>query len=132
MIAAAPCPIEGWESVFAMLEDGMDLEKGMLLARTSRLEECERYLEKGEEGGDQSAFLALVHYRLGHPNEARKHLEDAKSALSTWGNSHLDTSAWDGGHFGWTWEDMLVVKLIAREAESLILDADFPKDPFAP
>jgi tetratricopeptide (TPR) repeat protein len=76
--------------------------------------------------------LAMVHQRLGRPDEARRWLERAES----WVTARLrgrpggvDRAIPDG----WHWRDGIVLHLLLREARALVREKpqDLPDDPFA-
>ena len=96
---------------------------GAALYRAGRFEEAIRRLDEGIGGQDGQglpqnwAFLAMAHHRLGHQAEARR-----------WLDRFRNDQAPEGGSY---WND-LEIRLLRREAESLILDPAFPADPFAP
>jgi hypothetical protein len=131
-------PVGAWEFLLDKARaDKDDLQIAMLLARAGRFVDAKEHLDK-VGGGDYGvtfgeALRAIVHQRLGNLEEARNNLQNARSMIRDYGKSYLEWSAWDSGSFGWTWDDMLALKLCTREAEILIEgnDVGFPADPFA-
>ncbi|MFI5455093.1 MAG: tetratricopeptide repeat protein [Isosphaerales bacterium] len=97
---------------------------GAALFRGGRYDDAIRRLEEGIRlrGGvsqdDEWVFLAMVHHRLGHRDEARRWLERLRN--------HQPSA--DPTQF-WT---ELEIHLLRSEAEAVILyDPVFPADPFA-
>ena len=86
---------------------------GVALYRAGRLEEAidrleENIREQGGEGSPQDwAILAMAHHRLGHPEEARRWLDAARS------HEPSDPTTY-------TWSDDAEPLLLLREAEALI------------
>jgi hypothetical protein len=72
--------------------------------------------------------LAMAHHRLGHRDEARQWLEQARGRRGDarsrrWVQYFTSSGAW--------W-DRVEFQLLLREADEMILDAAFPADPFSP
>jgi hypothetical protein len=97
---------------------------GGLLLRAGRIEEAIVRLNEGiaATGGDKNkesptdwAYLALAHAKMGSAAEARRWLE----RLRTW-RTPSRASSWD----------LQELALLRTEAESLLFDAEFPRDPF--
>jgi tetratricopeptide (TPR) repeat protein len=128
--AADPATPVRLAEVFAGL-DGDGTEKGDALSalgaalyRAGRFDDAIRRLEEairvrsGEGAPQDWAFLAMVHHRLGHRDEARRWLERLRD--------HRPTG--DPERF---WDE-LEIRLLRGEAEAVILDDPvFPDDPFA-
>ena len=74
-------------------------------------------------------FQAMAHARLGHADEARRLLDRADRWMA-----EADRQPTGGGD-GRRWYNRLIgpltVRLLRREAESVLLDQSFPGDPFA-
>ena len=128
--------LDGWQRLLDKVRtDKDDLSIALLLARAGRFGEAKDHLEK-VEGDDGATFgealRAIVHQRLGHLDEARNHLKSDRSTIRDFGKGYLYWSAWDSGFAGWTWEDMLSLKLLTHEAELLIEgnDSGYTADPF--
>jgi predicted Zn-dependent protease len=108
---------------------------GLADLRAGRYEEAVEQLEKSRELGNTWAgtplnypALAMAHHRLGHRDEARRwlgkaHGRRADPAHGVEAAEALSSSA--------TWWDRIELRLLLREAEAMVLDADFPADPFA-
>jgi hypothetical protein len=71
----------------------------------------------------------MAHHRLGHPNDARRWLEEThgrgvEAARSRHSAERLGSSS--------SWWDRLEFQFLLHEADAMVLDAAFPADPFAP
>jgi hypothetical protein len=109
------------ESARDWAEESVTHVRGAALYRAGRFDEAIRSLEKGIQlrGGNSSsqsrAFLALAHYRLGHRDEARRWLDKLLAARPK-----------EGADFSW---DDVEIRILRREAESLILGSRHPAPP---
>ncbi len=72
--------------------------------------------------------LAMAHHRLGNRNEARRWLEKAHGRR---GDPARGIQPGEPIPSSPVWWDRVEFRLLLREADAMILDADFPADPFA-
>jgi hypothetical protein len=70
-------------------------------------------------------ILAMAYRRLGRTAEARRELSSASEEITRIVGADREVPP-DG-----YWHDVLRIQLLRHEAETLILDPDFPADPFA-
>jgi predicted Zn-dependent protease len=112
-LSAVPAPRPIYRHLFASALGG-------LMLRVGRVDEAIVRLNEGIAAGEEEiptdwACLALAHAKKGDLAEARRSLERLRAA-------RLDPSA--------TFWDLQELALVRSEAESLLLDAGFPSDPF--
>jgi serine/threonine protein kinase/WD40 repeat protein/tetratricopeptide (TPR) repeat protein len=116
-LSASPAPRPLYRHYLSNALGGLLLRAGRLDEAIVRLDDAiaaAKETKDGESPGDW-AYLAVAHARKGHFAEARVWLDRLRSL-------HLDpTSAF--------W-DVHELALLQAEAESIILDAEFPGDPF--
>ena len=97
---------------------------GAALYRAGRFEEAIRRLNESIQaldGGDVPkgfAFLAMAHHRLGHGDEAKRWLDKLAAYQPK-----------EGADFSW---DDVEIRILRREAESLILGSPPAAPPTAP
>nr|WP_315850942.1 tetratricopeptide repeat protein [Planctomyces sp. SH-PL62] len=104
---------------------------GAVLYRAGRYSDAVRRLEESMAAEGRGGtpfdwlFLAMAHHRLGHAEEARSWLDRSVRGIEQSADSRdvMDTLAWG---------DRLALGLLRGEAEALLMDADFPADPFEP
>jgi WD40 repeat protein len=102
---------------------------GGALYRAGRYAEAVRRLEASIAAQGRGGtpfdwlFLAMAHRRLGHAGEAKSWLERSVR--------RIEQTA-DGPHVmhSLSWGDRMALGLLRSEAETLLMDADFPADPF--
>jgi tetratricopeptide (TPR) repeat protein len=103
---------------------------GAACYRAGRFNDALRALEAGvrehDEGGsvEDWLFLAMTEFRLRRAARAYKFLQEATRSIAGHATprSKVKTE---------TWDQNLVRRILLREAETLILDTTFPRDPFA-
>jgi hypothetical protein len=110
---------------------------GAVLYRAGRYEEAlERFDQSHKVSRPRVSdrlFLAMIHHRLGHRDQARRLLAQAGQRLANTGSTDRVAggdrlSEWLGEY-----ENESAIRLLLREAEAVILlDPVFPMDPFAP
>jgi tetratricopeptide (TPR) repeat protein len=97
---------------------------GAALYRAGRFEEAIRRLDESDRAPDDAgepkafAFLALTHHRLGHHDEAKRWLEKLEAYQPK-----------EGADLFW---DEVEIRILRREAESLILGNTLAIPPTAP
>jgi tetratricopeptide (TPR) repeat protein len=116
-LSATPAPRPEYRHFFSNALGGLLLRAGRLDEAIVRVDDAiaaAKETKDGESPGDW-AFLAVAHARKGHFAEARVWLDRLRSL-------HLDPST--------AFWDVHELALLQAEAESIILDAEFPGDPF--
>jgi tetratricopeptide (TPR) repeat protein len=114
---------------------------GLALLRAGRLDEALRQFEASlavepdwSNTGLNAYGLALAHHRLGHPDQAGRWLGRAESWLDRLDRTYAaEAPAVLTGQpqVAVTFEYWVYAQVLRREAAGLILDANFPADPFA-
>jgi hypothetical protein len=126
-VADREAPIRLAEAALARCSEGEKSDVlnslGAALYRAGRFEEAIRRLNessktRGDEGGPKGlAFLAMAHHRLGHQDDAKHWLDK------------LIASRVNGVPGSW---DDIEIRILRREAESLILGSTLATPPTAP
>jgi WD40 repeat protein/serine/threonine protein kinase/tetratricopeptide (TPR) repeat protein len=108
---------------------------GAVLFRSGRLEEALKRFEEAHAAFQPRAwdwlFLAMIHVRLGHPDQARQLLAQADQWIAS---ADQRKPSPDGeAQSGWSDEfERPTILLLRREAESMVHnDCNLPSDPFA-
>jgi predicted Zn-dependent protease len=116
-LSAVPAPRPVFRYYFSTALGGLLLRAGRLDDAITRLNEATAAASETKEGENPTswAYLALAHARAGNPAEARRWLARLRDV-------RLDPSA-----YFWDFQELA---LLRNEAESLLLDAEFPSDPF--
>ncbi len=113
-LSATPAPPPLYRHLFSNALGGLLLRTGRIDEAIARLNEGMAAAKEAEGPGDW-AYLALAHARSGRFAEARKWLDRLR------GTPHDSRgSFWDSQELA----------LLQGEAESLLFDAEFPRDPF--
>ena len=113
-LSATPAPRAVYRHYFSTALGGLLLRAGRIDESIARLNEGIAAAKELELPTDW-AYLAMAHARKGNVAEARRWLE----RLRTW---RPDSSA--------SFWDLQELALLRSEAESLLFDAEFPRDPF--
>ncbi len=113
-LSVTPAPPPLYRHLFSNILGGLLLRTGRIDESIARLNEGMAAAKEAEGPGDW-AYLALALARTGRFAEARKWLDRLR------GVPH------DPRESFWDWQELT---LLQNEAESLLLDAEFPRDPF--
>ena len=113
---------------FDIAAAGVDYRAGRFEAAVKRLSarNYELPVNRGVFGATSHMILATAYHRLGRAAEARRELNMTSEVLRV----HPESAKWEVPPLG-VWDDWLRYNILRREAEALILDPDFPADPFA-
>ena len=107
---------------------------GAILCRAGRFRNAVRHLEQaasghGEGGSPQDQlFLSMAYHGLGDDARAREELK--KSELSIAHTVELEAEKRGGVRWPDDWMTPTELRLLRAEAESLLMDSAFPRDPF--
>jgi tetratricopeptide (TPR) repeat protein len=116
-LSAVPAPRATYRHYCSVALGGLLFRAGRIDEAIARLNEATAAAKDTKEGETPTnwAYLALAHARKGNHAEARRWLDPLRAL-------RLDPSA-----FFWDFQELAILR---GEAESLLLDAGFPSDPF--